>query len=332
MEILMFCTLRLFILFVLSTSLFASESIGVIKKLRGEATVTRNNSQLKLSLSGEIFEKDKISTKASSFVKVLFKDQTSIIIGPNSEMEITSFSKTKSSLYKFVRGKFRSKVSKKTNKENKVTFQTDLASLAIRGTEFLTNAYLVKGKGVTDTALLEGSIQTSIKNNSAFMLEQGQAFNTSKLAMNKGVTKLDSSYIESLIKNENEFLPNIQNPDGSFNNLNEMFKNATSKSISPTSSGAAIATTVGIGAAATATVINNKNANSTAAPVTKKKKQKKELDLKTLPWSIRDAILRRDDLKAENECFYWFFKRLPGGGEEELFRRERDCDEFEYDL
>lgn len=305
---------------LLSFQSMASISIGSIKKMKGTININRATTSIKPTINSLIFEKDTIQTSKSSFLKIQFNDNSTIIVGPNSELEIQKFSKTKKSVFKFIKGKFRSSISKRVTKETTVTFKTDLASLAIRGTVFLTNSYLVNGKSVTDTALLEGSIQTKIGQTKEFLLEQGQAFNTSKLAQSKGLTKLDSEFVNKLLKNESHFLPNIQNPDGTFKEFKSIEKTNIPKNVKSSLPKAPI---VAVTAATTAVV---------KTPVLKKKNKQKRLDLVTLPWSIRDAILRRDELRKENECFYWIFKRLPGTGQPELFRRERDCDEFEYDL
>ena len=57
-----------------------------------------------------------------------------------------------------------------------------------------------------------------------------------------------------------------------------------------------------------------------------------QYNLKEEPWDIRDAVMNRKKNKAQNRCFYFFYKTLPGSGKPERFRRERDCDEFEFDL
>ena len=71
-------------------------------------------------------------------------------------------------------------------------------------------------------------------------------------------------------------------------------------------------------------------------PQTKPKKKKRVTkkgfvyDLTKEPSDIRNAVLNRR--KNNEKCYYFFYKRLPGAGEPERFRRERDCDDFEFDL
>ena len=55
-------------------------------------------------------------------------------------------------------------------------------------------------------------------------------------------------------------------------------------------------------------------------------------NLKNEPWDIRDAVMNREKYRKEDKCVYYFYKSIPGAGELERFRRERDCDEFENDL
>jgi hypothetical protein len=345
---------KILVIFFLSITSFSNPNeIGKVLKMKGLVIAKRENLQVELKVNSKIILNDTITTKKSSFLKVEFSDKTTITIGPNSEMNIEKFTLDKGSIFKLVKGQFRTKVDKKITKEDKVLINTNLASLAIRGTEFLTNSYIVQGKSVTDTALLKGSIQTTLKDSPSFILNSSEAFNTSQIASNQGITKLSPETVEGLLKNQDSFLPNLQNIDGSFNDINEMVKKKFSmkgsdlKPLSPPSASAlstAAGIGVGLGAGLAAIAANSDDDKDDTSKkefpeqtrvkqeIKKKAPVKKEIDLVTLPWSIRDAIQRREELREENECFYWFFKKIPGGGEKELFRRERDCNEFENDL
>lgn len=344
--------LKILLSFLVIVSSFSNPNeIGKITKLRGEVSAQRANDTIKLGLDEFIELNDLVKTEKKSFLKIEFIDKTTIVIGPNSELKIQKFTLEKGSVFNLMRGQFRTKVNKRVTKVNSVIVKTNLASLGIRGTEFLTNSYSVNGKSVTDTALLKGSIETTIKDSPSFMLNQSEAFNTNQLSLNQGVTKLSPESVESLINNSESFLPNIQNVDGSFNNINDLIKKRFSlnspkldSSLPSSNIGTMVGMAAGLGIGVAAIAANNDDDEDMGSKkdfpekikvsqeLTKKTPEKKELDLAKLPWSIRDALLRRDDLLEANECFYWFFKRIPGGGEKELFRRERDCNEFDNDL
>ena len=50
------------------------------------------------------------------------------------------------------------------------------------------------------------------------------------------------------------------------------------------------------------------------------------------PWDIRDALINRKELKKINECYYWIYEKKSGEQVMERFRKEKDCDEFEFDF
>ena len=352
MERMMNLIIRALLTFVLSVSSFSNQhEIGKIVKLKGNVSVTRANTKVDLSLNESILLNDLIKTKTSSFIKIEFLDKTNVVIGPSSELLIQKFTLEKESIFNLIKGKFRAKVNKKVTKENTLIVKTNIVSLAIRGTEFLMNSYLVEGKSVTDAALLKGSIQTTIKETPSFMLNHSQAFNTNQLAIDQTVKELSPETVESLLKDSESFLPNIQNSDGTFNSLDNLIKNHLSTKPTtlnlPTSSSnisPAVGITAGLGTAVGLVSAGNDDDKDESSnkdfpqkikvsqPIVKEKESKPKLNLAKLPWSIRDALLRRNELLEKNECFYWFFKKIPGGGEKELFRRERDCNEFDNDL
>ncbi|WP_164848199.1 FecR domain-containing protein [Halobacteriovorax sp. HLS] len=320
------------LLLVFASHIFAATGpIGSVTKLKGEISLTRNQEIKTVNKQSEIFEKDIIETSKSSFIKILFKDKTTLLIGPTSKIIVEKFPASTAGIINLMKGSFRVKVNKKVPNEDSILFKTNQVSLAIRGTEFLTNTYLVKAKSVTDTALLEGVIDTTVTNIKPFTLEAGQVFNTSQLAAGGALGELSQEQLELLLKNEDLFLPKIQNLDGSFNDINDSIKSISSQLSPPTS----ILPATALAGAALGVLLtsDNEQKKKTETPIpTKVSKKDEELDLKKLPWSIRDAILKDKEYKKENICFYWFFKRIPGGGEEELFRRERDCEEYEYEL
>ena len=53
---------------------------------------------------------------------------------------------------------------------------------------------------------------------------------------------------------------------------------------------------------------------------------------KSLPKDILEAYLSRKKMRKSGECYYWFYKKIPGYGDTERFRRERDCVDYDYDL
>ena len=54
--------------------------------------------------------------------------------------------------------------------------------------------------------------------------------------------------------------------------------------------------------------------------------------IKDEPQDIREPLLnRKRDLK-NNKCYYYIYKKIEGTEKELLFKRQGDCDEYDYDL
>ncbi|OUR99826.1 hypothetical protein A9Q84_02015 [Halobacteriovorax marinus] len=304
----------------------SSHQIGKVTLLRGKARIIRDAGEVKLSKGSSIQENDLIKTAPQSLVRVIFSDKTKVLIGPNSEFQIEDYSVEKRvNVFKLVTGQFRAKIEKKVRKGESLDFKTKLAGLGVRGTEFLTNSYIVQGKSVTDTALLKGSLATSIEGANSFQLKAGQAFNTNALSMGKGLTKLSPEVVEKLLASADSLLPNMQNLDGTFNKINDLINKSLSNLSSPSLTPAIVGASLGMATVSQKIIPKLKKKK-------KKKRNKQKIDLAKEPWDIRDALMRKKALRVTNDCFYWFYKTIPGGGEAERFRRERDCDEFDNDL
>jgi len=313
--------LILTILFCFNT-LALGPSIGKVSLSKGETFAQRNGAKIRLSKGSNIEKHDLLHTSEKSLLRVVFSDRTSVLIGPNSQFKIKNYSiKKRVNVFKLITGKFRAKIEQRVEEGQRVDFKTKLAGLGVRGTEFLTNSYIVQGKSVTDTALLKGNLATTIKGANSFQLKAGHAFNTNSLKLGKGISKLSPNVIQKLLASTDSLLPHMQNLDGTFNNINDLISKSLSTLSVPSASPIAVGAVIGTSVMA---------AKKTIPKAIKKKKNK--LDLTKEPWDIRDAILRKKQLRAKNECFYWFYKSIPGGGEAERFRRERDCDEYDNDL
>ena len=132
----------LLILLVSSTILLGN--VGKITSIKGEVFINRDNKQIPAK-AGSILElQDSISTKDKAKALLLFNDKTSISIGKNSVLDISSFvldleePKKSEAKFKFGKGLFKTITGQigKINK-NKFKIETKSASIGIRGTVFL---------------------------------------------------------------------------------------------------------------------------------------------------------------------------------------------------
>lgn len=320
--------------FLLSFSAFANVGTAVIVK--GPVF----NGEFPLQKGDQVNEGDTIFTKSGGFVRFEMNDRTVINLGPESGLLLKSYkkeNKKRNHLVKLLNGKFRVLVKEMALDGEKLQFDTQQVSLGVRGTEFLSNAYSVGGAPSTDTLLIKGSLKVSGTGFNSFVMEPGQYFNSQEIMRSglKAVKKAAPEVLDALKKNGGELLPNLQSAAGF---------------IAP-AVGLASLITPSFGASndsKQAKIVGKVKKQEPKAEVAsgkpeeakqekaKKPKAKKDTgfvyNLKKEPWDIRDAVLNRKKNKSENKCWYFFYKKLPGAGEPERFRRERDCDDFDFDL
>lgn len=122
--------------------MYADTSIGTVKKVRGEASVERQEKLLPLQLGDKLFQSDILSTGSDGAIGMTLKDNTLISIGKNSRIAVEEFlfdpEKKQLGLQAnlfhgtavFLTGKIA-----KLNK-NAMKIKTPTATMGIRGTHF----------------------------------------------------------------------------------------------------------------------------------------------------------------------------------------------------
>ena len=128
-------------------------SVAVVSAFSGSANIYRDSKELKVYVGIEINENDNIKTNNNTKIQLIFKDNTRITIGKNSQFSIESYlydeSKPNASKakFKFAKGLFRT-ISGRIGKLNKKQFKISVksATIGIRGTKFdvLVTASFVK--------------------------------------------------------------------------------------------------------------------------------------------------------------------------------------------
>ncbi len=71
--------------------LSASNLSGFVKNLKGESMILRNNKTIIVQIGDKIFEGDTIKTKSKSSIGLIFKDNTLISLGSNTEFTIKKY-------------------------------------------------------------------------------------------------------------------------------------------------------------------------------------------------------------------------------------------------
>lgn len=340
----------------LFNNLFASGFAGKVTKVRGSVykLYPDTGEQEFLKQDSLVKSGDLIITAQKSFLKMQMSDQTSISLGANTTFKIKEFTNDankRRTIFNLVHGKIRAKINQKVKEGQEVSFGSRSVAVGVRGTEFLSNAYKIKSGPVSDVALLEGKLEADVIGVKKVSLAPQSALNSNAIKQSKGVTTLTKKSSEALLTQSEAMLPQMQSFDGEFIDLNKAIENELlrpsqdqvntdkNKGMS-NSSGSSVGIgapslvpavlpvpiPVGVGVAAA------KKESEKEAPVSSVKIVETEDKLKDLPWDIKDALTRRDELRKENKCFYWIYKSLPGRSHLERFRRERDCDEFRNEL
>jgi len=305
-------------LFVLFSTKAIAEQIGTIKQIKGDVLLYKRL----MAVNDPIESGDIITTGVTSFAKIELKDQTIVTLGPSSEFDFSQYQNAqgeRDSLYNIINGQVRIHVQKKTGPKEKIKFKSGIVALGVRGTEFLVNAYQAASKATSDVVLLSGELAVEGQGIKPFNLQAGQYFNSNDL-LTKGASAVQKLSPDMLNKLKQDFMPNLQSPTGAMLGLGAMVVAATS--IIPTS---------------------GEKTEEKSIPVTEEKKEEVNqlqaghgvgfaYNLANEPWDIRDNVMKYEENKKNNDCFFYFYKKLPGAGEEERFRRSRNCDEFEFDL
>lgn len=143
MKILHILYLVLFLLNVSAAQLFASQSIGIVKSVSGNAYLQNGEKKVPAYMHMKISLGDQISTADKSSIGLILDDDTVVSLGPNSTILLKDFlfdpaasklsfaAKMLKGTFSFITGQIAKLAPKKVNLE------TPDATLGVRGTKFL---------------------------------------------------------------------------------------------------------------------------------------------------------------------------------------------------
>lgn len=125
------------------TVAWADEPAGSVKSLIGEASITTKGNRVAAKIGSPLFAGSQLKTQAASTLGIVFKDNTVMSFGPNTELVVDEYlfnpSQGKLKLgTKLVRGSmnYLSGSIAKLNPEG-VTVNTPAGSIGVRGTQFV---------------------------------------------------------------------------------------------------------------------------------------------------------------------------------------------------
>ena len=148
----------------LSLNLLAS-NVATVTALKGEAEIKRGTTLLQASLGNKLEEKDNILTKNNSKLQIIFKDETIINLGKNSELSISQylFEDKQEPIAKFnmLRGAMRTITGQIGQiAPQKFSVATRTATIGIRGTNF---SIFVEDDGSSSAFCTFGAISVTVR-------------------------------------------------------------------------------------------------------------------------------------------------------------------------
>jgi len=202
---------------IISSSLFANV-VARVSAINGDVSVTRDSAQLKVINGFSVKEKDTIITQNKSKVQLIFKDDTIISIGKNSNFSIEKYlyleTKKPIAKFKMLNGMVRvitGKIGKIAPHRFSIKIKT--ATIGIRGTNF---GLILAGDNLHQSFCTSGAIDIKLKTKK-YLLKDGFFMRISKYG-EVNIREFTKDDIQ-IIKNNNF----IMNQD--FRNI--MIKNST---------------------------------------------------------------------------------------------------------
>ena len=139
--------------------LAAAEASGEAVSVSQTASADGASGSRIIEVKGPLFTGDVVKTDASGQVQVLFRDDTRLVVGPNSQVSLDSFvfqgpATAKMFSIDAVRGAFRFITG--TSLKQAYSIKTPTATIGVRGTEFDVS---ITPDGATNLALFGGSVR-----------------------------------------------------------------------------------------------------------------------------------------------------------------------------
>ena len=157
----------------------AQEAIGVVSRIQGEASATRQGVTRALSSNASVFLSDVVSTGEAARLEVTFADDTRLTLGENAKLTLDTYVFNPAGRRRTIRfivvGALRfltGQLSKLAT--SRVTVTTPVATIGVRGTEFWVGPIDDQALGVL---LLEGAVSVSNAAGRRILNRPGQGTN-----------------------------------------------------------------------------------------------------------------------------------------------------------
>lgn len=164
---------------ILPVLVLAENSAGTLKSLRGQAVIERDGVKRAAKAGDSLLPRDRILTSADGYVSLGMRDQSSISIGPNSDVALSKYSFNPTTHQGEQQLRLRSgslaSISGKLAKASPeaVRFNAGTVTLGVRGTQFV--AELQVSSNNSGALLLRDSQQQFIRSGSGLCWQTGMA-------------------------------------------------------------------------------------------------------------------------------------------------------------
>jgi len=149
--------------------------VGEIKFFKGTVFKANQGRLTAVKEGTRFYKNDTIVTEEKSLAKILIVDDTTLNIGPKSELKFSEFNyidkSNRSILYSFIKGQVRAIIKNKA-KYGDLQIKTKSAVMGIRGTELFANHQTINNLEVSEFSLLSGNAEVKDNNNQTVSLSK----------------------------------------------------------------------------------------------------------------------------------------------------------------
>lgn len=302
-------------LLILMNQAYALDEVAKVELVKGIVHLDDR----KVTVNQSIREGQTMKSEERSMARLRFFSGATLTLGANSEIKVSTLNDNESvNGVELLVGRIRAQVENQQNDLEKFKVKGTTYSLGVRGTDFYVHKLSVENGGFTEAGLLEGKVDLTLENGEVFQLRPGEIVKIEDLYTlgKEAIKKLPQNVIDKLRDNP------ISTPNAS------LFGIATSASLALASKLPGLASKEDKEEEIEKVAVVGEQAGN----VEKVKSKEFQYDLKNEPPDIRDAVLGYSENSSKNICSYFFYKRIPGRGELERFKRERKCQNFDFDL
>lgn len=152
------------VLFFAASVAFASDSIGVVKAVKGDVQLTGENGSAKaLAVGDQIHEQDRIATDQTSFAVIQFESGDKIQIFSQTRLSVQEYNRSqigRRAIFNLLKGKIRSQVKQNFDgKAGRYQILTQGVSAEVRGTADFFLSHDKSSHVVTRAEVLDGDLE-----------------------------------------------------------------------------------------------------------------------------------------------------------------------------